>query len=1430
MTHQPELSFVTHRNHYLFSDYYLDNRVAERREWRDSDAQPAFDAVSQLWQARRSALLNANEAQTESDWIRPVLDLLGHFYTTQVSLITPQGNKIPDYILCPDDTTRIAVQTIQGAVGEADLHAALAVADAKAWEQPLDRSLPGGGVKTLHQHPALQIDFYIRHSGLAWGVLTNGRLWQLYHKDTSKKLDVYYEVDLPALIEAGDVAAFKYFWLFFRREAFVAGSAAPGAPAWLDLVLAESAAYEQGVSDSLKEQVYEALRSLAQGFLDFPGNGLTADAASLQAIHDNSLIVLYRLLFILYAEDRDLLPVRENTTYRESYSLQALKRRIAMEIDRGQPAAPTMSSLWQRLTELWRVIDSGDPFLGVPAYNGGLFKPANHPFLETTRVGDLHLRSAIDLLARARDPKTGTREVVDYRDLEIRHLGSIYEGLLEYQVRVASEPLAVRKVKGKEVYEAISESPSLGRGKGRVESSLSEDSPLTPSLSPLGRGGRNGAEILPGQVYLVTDKGERKATGSYYTPDYIVQYIVEHTVGPVLEEAAAPFVSEDGAVSDPGGLARAALDVNILDPAMGSGHFLVAAVDYVARFLVEKGAEEDGKEGKEGNGESQLAYWRRRVAQACIYGVDLNPLAVELAKLSLWLATVSKNKPLSFLDHHLRCGNSLIGARVADLPLDAAGPTSAQQRKSRKAQAEEAAARAAGQTSMLDDSAFAGSMRTASRFMGDIERLGSETLADVHESERIYVETVRKTTERARRLADLWTAQHFGLGIASDQWPALARHVLHGGGIVLPGWAEIIEEGQQIAVERRFLHWELEFPEVFFDQHGRLQGDAAGFDAVIGNPPYISANELKKSLSDYEKPYWRTRYASASGAFDIYVLFIELGLQLVGNGKLSGMITPNKYLAAPYAIALRQHIVDKHTLQLLFDVSRLGVFSEASVYPVISVFSRGRFGDTGHILIERAQFGTSPMRLRHSGDELARLPDNIWGFLLSDGTSVVRHICEQSDQLKDVADVVASSTAAEADRYSNVLREEAEFFNESGMRVINTGLIDRYHSLWGSTSLTHQGRQLEKPFLLFTRDVVPERRQAQYKSSKLIFAKVALQIEAVCDFDGIYASMNTNFAIAPKDSLGYLCAVCNSMLITWVYEEYFGTLSMSGGYMQFQAPQLSVLPIRKITFTTLADERERLAKKGRRLYGQFCDKWDYACVLGFVEHQLAQEPERADVVHDLLAFLAEQMIALNKQRQKLEKALDPFKFLDRNAPCKPFTQVFAQAIKYGELVDPGAVRHDVEGLRLVPLHSDRVELQAHLKQRDRASGWSSWQYEEDGKSILRSWTPVYRFDLDPAMARFYTHALPVLDQFTHAGKFPGGKTKSTMQKLQAAKLPVFDPAIDLTPLEELTAELEAVRTQIDRTDRLIDQVVYRLYGLTEEEIAVVEGRGEPQST
>ena len=351
--------------------------------------------------------------------------------------------------------------------------------------------------------------------------------------------------------------------------------------------------------------------------------------------------------------------------------------------------------------------------------------------------------------------------------------------------------------------------------------------------------------------------------------------------------------------------------------------------------------ERDHSEGDE----SQLAYWRRRVAQACIYGVDLNPLAVELAKLSLWLATVSKNKPLSFLDHHLRCGNSLIGARVADLPLDAAGPSTGpsatQKRKARKAQADEALFREAGQLSMLDDSAFAGSMRTASRFMDDIERLGSETLADVHESERIYVETVRKTTEKARLLADLWTARHFGLAIADDVWQPLAKYLLHGG-FALQGWDELIAQGKRIAAERRFFHWELEFPEVFFDQHGRLQGDAAGFDAVIGNPPYVHSGQISSV-----KPYLAQAHAAVyDGTADLYVYFYHQGVRLLRNGGRMSYIVTNKWLRAGYGEALRGFFASSVEVEQIVDFGHAPIFPDADVFPCIVVLRNSTDLDT----------------------------------------------------------------------------------------------------------------------------------------------------------------------------------------------------------------------------------------------------------------------------------------------------------------------------------------------------------------------------------------------------------------------------------------------------------------------------------------------------
>jgi hypothetical protein len=746
----------------------------------------------------------------------------------------------------------------------------------------------------------LQIYVYVQHSGLDWGLVTNGRLWRLVHRERADKLDVYYEVDLPALLEQGDAPAFKFFYLFFRREAFVA---APGQPAFLERVLRQSRAYNRGISANLKEQVYEALRFLAQGFLDFPPNRLDPTPAALQDIYNRSLIVLYRLLFILYAESRNLLPVagpRQNPIYSQSYSLAALKRRISRELDQRRPVAASMAHDWHYLRQLWQVIDRGNPDLAVPAYDGSLFSEQPEDFLARYRVGDKHLRRAIDLLARTADPQTGERRFVDYRDLEIRHLGSIYEGLLEYQLRRAEQPLAVRVEKGRELYEPIQTFEVLETSKVSA----------TPA-------------VAPGELYLVTDKGERKATGSYYTPDYIVAYIVEQTVGPLLAAL------QQRHAEDPAALARAVLDLNVLDPSMGSGHFLVEATNFIALRLVELAAPKP----PDAQFESDLAYWRRRVAQACIYGVDLNPLAVELAKLSLWLTTVARGKPLSFLDHHLRHGNSLVGSRVADLPLEGgAGPARRRRQKQQKAEAEQ---RRAGQLSMLDDSAFVSTMRTAAGFMDSIEQLRGETLAEVQEAAELYQKIVTEVTARVRRLADIWAARAFGLALADELWPPLARHLTHGG-LSLPKFDQIVTDTEALARQHGFFHWELAFPEVFFDPHGRLD-PAAGFDAVIGNPPYVRQEELGPL-----KAWFATAFPEVyAGTADLFVYFFGQGLKLLRPGGRLSYISSNSWLRANYATALRQHLRTETTVGTVLDLGDNRVFADApDLYPAVHVVRR----------------------------------------------------------------------------------------------------------------------------------------------------------------------------------------------------------------------------------------------------------------------------------------------------------------------------------------------------------------------------------------------------------------------------------------------------------------------------------------------------------
>ncbi len=870
---QLEISIPAHRNQHLFADHYLNEVLPTRTQWQSlKDA--ASKAMEEIAAIFSSFIPSDIEAQTEDELVKKILQKLGHTFEVQASLRTSDGTKTPDYIFYRDIEAQNAnkKKTLTDALPN---QGGIAVGDAKYWNRPLDIAVKQSATDNLsNKNPSYQIAFYMQHSGVDWGILTNGKQWRLYHKDTAHKLDHFYEVDLDELVKSADVERFLYFFAFFRRAAFDDG------PLSIAALLRESADYARNVGDSLKDQVYYSLRHIAQGFLDYPGNKLKPKPEILPDIYENSLILLYRLIFILYAEARELLPVRENQQYRETYSLHAVKQSVALDVKTGKRLLAGSALLWPKLQYLFKAINDGDPPLSVSTFNGGLFDPKKHEFLTKYTVGDAHLQQAIDKLARV------SNEFVDYRDLAVQHMGTIYEGLLEYRLQPITEP------------------------------------------------------EVGWDIELVNDKGERKASGSYYTPDYIVKYIVENTLGPVLKRAVAKKKDDAAKI-------QAVLSVNVLDPAMGSGHFLVEATEFIARFLVDIAVVPQDKTPEE----ADLAFWKRRVVQACVYGVDLNPLAVELAKLSLWLITVAEDRPLSFLDHHLRPGNSLVGARLESLTVGAAT-------KKRKVKKEET------QISLFTDSDFTQRMSKAIGFMEFIETNDAADVAGVKAQEEAYKELREQLADKYARVLNMVTAVQLGMAVKPEHQAIMSTYVSSRTAFRVPALEAVLDEADGLANREHFFHWELEFPEIYFDHFGRPLGDEeAGFEAVVGNPPWerikLQENEFfagrdkaialaptaakRKDMiaalqtenpelwSEYESARARSdnllSYTRNSGYYplmgrgdtNLYALFAEKALQVMGKTGRAGLLVPSGIATDDTTKAYFQHLVSDSMLDQLLD-------------------------------------------------------------------------------------------------------------------------------------------------------------------------------------------------------------------------------------------------------------------------------------------------------------------------------------------------------------------------------------------------------------------------------------------------------------------------------------------------------------------------------
>jgi hypothetical protein len=766
---QLRLAFQPFHNRKLFADGFLSGRLPDWPEFEQLETSALFAQLRHLWERERAALPSANEAQTEERFVQPVLRALGFSYTVQVGLRTATGRLQPDYALFLSEERRREADRL---ADRARFQHAVAVADAKRFDRSLDRRAGG-------EDPVAQIVNYIFLTGSAWGILTNGRRWRLYAAAGDLVDGACYEIDLPALLEGGTERDFRYFAAFFSAQAFVPDQRGRS---FLDRALEESTANAIAVGQALERQVFSAVPLIAQGLLGDEERSLDALAEAF----DHALVLLYRLLFCLHAEARRLLPV-DNPHYAH-YSLRAQKEHLARDLDGARVFSDRSDDLYNDLRALFRIVDRGDPALGVAEYNGGLFSTAHHPYFEGRSVPDASLALALDGLYRV------DGEFVDYRELSVRHLGTIYERLLQFHLAAAGDRL------------------QLVRAPGRRES------------------------------------------GSYFTPEYVVDRIVERTLEPILEaySRAAADSRRRGEET-----LEVFLQLRVLDPAMGSGHFLVGACAYIAQYIAT-----DPSYG----GSLSLEEIQRLVAERCLYGVDVNGLAVELAQLSLWLTTVREGEPLTFL-HNLRDGNSLVGADVSDL-LEGGEDVFAQ-RLAREAE-----------TLLAREAAIA----------------SSET--DVHEKERLAraVDALREPLEQY--------ATNYVAGTFTDD------------------------------IGRPF-HWELEFPEVFLEANGRPRQNG-GFDAVVGNPPWVRIQALGRELADY----CRRRYTTASGAFDTYVVFLERSLSLLAPEGRLGFIVPNLLLKLDYARRLREIFADRRLVEEIVDFGHAQIFDEATNYSCILILDR----------------------------------------------------------------------------------------------------------------------------------------------------------------------------------------------------------------------------------------------------------------------------------------------------------------------------------------------------------------------------------------------------------------------------------------------------------------------------------------------------------
>ena len=1311
----------------LFSQHYLEYRLQECLEWQ-LDINSDFEKLNKLYLSKKAILPTLNEAQTEDVFIKPVLEILGFKNIPQVVTRGKGRAERPDYALFANEEERDTAYTLQNNE-TAFYERVLVIAEAKYWERPLSKVSANDKRDIFkNENPSFQISSYLTGTNVDWGILTNGREWRLYYRQASSTATEFYPIDLVESLESADIEKFKYFWLFFRSAAFEKDNYNKN---FLERVREGSTTYATQVGNELKKLVFEQIfPDLAGGFVaDAMRRGKTVESKQVYAA---TLSFLYKLLFLLYAEARNLLPI--TAAYRD-YSLIKITQEIAESIDKEKTWSQTSTKIYKSLLGLFEIVDRGDPALEVPRYNGGLFHfdfhevgdekdyPDNY-FLSQYQLSDAVLVSALDKLARFEQLP------IDYSFLGVRQLGSIYEGLLEYRVVIEDES--------------------------------------------------------SGKAHLENDKGERKATGSYYTPDYIVKYIVSHTLKPILEERKQRFAdlmtqitqlhekfqdgrlgiqSRNGLQKDLQRLERKAqntlLDIKICDPAMGSGHFLVEAVDYftdelitilneypehnpvldmleITRNSILANLQEQGIT-IDVNRLEDTQLLQRVVMKRCIYGVDLNPMAVELAKVSLWLHSFTIGAPLSFLDHHLRCGNSLIGttARKAEA----------------KMQKEES-----GQLSLLTGP-FVG-LLLAAEIMRGVSTLSDATFAEVETSERLFKE-FDKAAKPYKRLLDIYVSQFFGVKQAKNFLERFGTSAI----TINPETMNaadiaVYEDARKLFEEKRFFHWDLEFPEVFIDLENASWKENPGFDIVLSNPPYIDIKRLSKDIVKYIF----SAYSTMQLRINIFAAFIEIASNITKpkTGTM-GFIIPSAFLTQVSYSKLRKKILEEKWIKSIVRLPN-EIFGETigdvkvdtcliTIYNTpLAILNKletdiiiyDSFNRIDFITPEKAsKYLTNKQQYWLETEECAITVTN------NNEINIISKVQKISDYLQNHCEFCLGITPY--DKYRGHTDEEIknQVFHATSeidstyKKLLISGDVKRYDVEWNNKYWIKYGKWL-----------AASREQRFFTQERILVQQIidwsSLRIFVSYSNEELYNTQNQFILLGyPGTNLKFILSIFASKLISFYHRKVF----LDSALQRFQKiliKDAKNIPVPKISFTTPPENRQAYLENTINLYQQYQINHNSNILLTQIDHHLNQQLSEADVIHDFLAYLAEQMIELNKQKQIEIKGF--ITWLER------------------------FISSPIDNL------TNKSKIQNYLGDCYKQTQSDNHLTLDELIGILKK--NQKKLKIDPT-AR---------------------KEQETLEKEYQSSLNTLLP----------------IKKQLKQCDWLIDEIVYRLYGLTEEEKAIIE--------